>query len=208
MLKLQSMLMGAAAIVAAALMYDGDPGSEAASKVPMRLPRPGYVVDSVRPVEVDLARFREGLGPAPAELTGGAESFGGLIARFARAVEARDTVALQRMQVSAAEYAWLVYPSSPLTRPPYVQAPQIAWMLLRQSGDAGLSRLVQRRGGAPLRITGRHCDPEPLVEGDNRLWRRCYVTTVAGSGTKSEKLFGVVIERHGRFKFVSYQNQY
>jgi hypothetical protein len=163
------------------------------------------IIDSLRPIEVDLARFRDTLGPAPSLLTGGAESFDALIRRFATAVEGRDSLALRRMQINAAEYAWLVYPSSPLTRPPYQQPPEIAWMLLRQPSDVGLTRLLKRRGGEPLGITSHACDPQPLVEGENKLWRRCTVQTATGG---TERLFGMVVERRGQFKFLSYQNQY
>ena len=121
--------------------------------------------------------------------------------------QGRDTASLSRMQVSAAEYAWLVYPSSPLAKPPYSQPPQIAWMLLRQSSDVGLARLVKRRGGSPLRILGYSCDPDRPKEGENTL-RRCMVQTNDAGTTVTERLFGIVVQRHGRFKFLSYQNQY
>jgi hypothetical protein len=81
-------------------------------------------------------------------------------------------------------------------------------MLLRQSGDVGLKRLLDRRGGLPLRVVSHQCDSQPLFEGDNKLWRGCTVRTISGPETTAEKLFGVVIERQGHFKFASYQNQY
>jgi hypothetical protein len=172
--------------------------------------RPGYVIDSARPVAMELERFRAGLGPAPTELSGGAPSLDSLLSRFARAVQAVDTAALDRMQITPAEFAWLVYPSSPYTRPPFAESPRLVWYQLRSSGASGMARLLQRRGGRPLRIVGRRCDSPPLVEGENRLWRRCQLSIVGVTGrdTVRERLFGVVIERHGRFKFASYQNQY
>lgn len=170
--------------------------------------RPGYVIDSVKPVEVELADFRARLGPAPTRLHGGASTFDGLMSAFARAVEGNDSLALQHMQLDAAEFAWLVYPSSPYTKPPYRQSPDLAWLQLR-AGDTGLRRLLERRGGTHLGIAGHQCDAEPVVEGDNRLWRHCVVKTLRQSGdTLRERMFGVVIERHGHFKFASYQNQY
>lgn len=171
--------------------------------------RPGYVIDSVKPVEVELAAFRDKLGPAPEDFGDAPTSFDRLLADFARAVQAADTAALQRLQISAAEFAWLIYPSSPYTAAPYRQSPQLVWYQLRASGDPGLNRLLARRGGSPLRIVGHQCDPQPLVEGENKLWRQCSVKTVGASrDTLTEQLFGVVVERGGRFKFASYQNQY
>lgn len=131
-----------------------------------------------------------------------------LLSRFASAVEARDTTSLQRMQLSAAEFAWLIYPLSSYTRPPYRQAPQVVWMQMRM-GDVGLKRLIDRRGGSALRLVGHQCDPLPLIEGANRLWRGCSVLTRGATGdTVTERLFGVIVERAGQFKFASYQNQY
>lgn len=170
--------------------------------------RPGYVVDSVRPIEVELERFRSGLGPAPDSLSGGASSIRALIGAFAEATASRDTARLQQMQVSAAEFAWLVYPSSPFTRPPYRESPQMVWYQLRAQGDPGLTRLLQRRGGTPIRILDHRCDPEPAIEGENRLWKRCEVRTASEGERQWERLFGVIIERRGHFKFASYQNQY
>lgn len=130
------------------------------------------------------------------------------MSRFARAIETRDTTALRRMQISAAEFAWLIHPSSPFTKPPCRQAPQVVWMQMR-NGDTGLARLLERRGGSPLRIAGRARDPEPLREGENLLWRNCRVRTIgARADTLTERLFGVVVERAGHFKFASWPNQY
>jgi hypothetical protein len=201
-------IVGAVAIVAAALMSCREAPAKVAGEDTAYRARPGYVVDSARPIAVDLDRFRATLGPAPAELTGGAGSVDALVRRFAAAVQSRDTVALDRMQVSAAEYAWLIYPSSPLAKPPYSQPPQIAWMLARQASDVGLARLVKRRGGAPVRITGHECATEPLREGENRIWHRCSVRTNDAGTLVTERLFGAIVERHGHFKFLSYQNQY
>lgn len=198
-------VVAAAAALSGCLDTQGDP--EATVDTSYRL-RPGYVIDSVKPAEVELEAFRARLGAAPTALTGGASSFNGLLSAFATAVEGRDSLALQRMQIDAAEFAWLIYPSSPYTKPPYRESPRLVWMQLR-AGDAGMRRLLQRRGGDRLRIVGHHCGSDPLVEGENSLWRRCTVTTVSGGAdTLHERLFGVVVERKGHFKFASYQNQY
>lgn len=204
----RTVAMGVVAGAAALLACRDTPATSAAEDTTYRQ-RPGYIIDSVRPISVELDRFRADLGPAPTAFTGGAGSLDGLIARFATAVEANDTTALQQMQISAAEFAWLIYPSSPFIAPPYQQAPQIVWLQLRASGDVGLHRLLARRGGAPLGITGYSCDSRPELEGENRIWKRCAVRSVrAPADTMAERLFGVVIERGGRFKFASYQNQY
>lgn len=172
--------------------------------------RPGYVIDSVRPIEAELARFKAAIGPAPTELVGGAGSMADLLSSFARAVSTGDTLALDRMAISAPEFAYLIYPSSPYTAPPYKEAPQNVWYQLRAAGAGGRTRLMSRRGGMTLRIVSRQCDAAPAIEGENKLWRHCIVVTTDSEGRDSvrERLFGVVIERHRRFKFASYENQY
>ncbi|HET9425313.1 MAG TPA: hypothetical protein VFO55_08085 [Gemmatimonadaceae bacterium] len=206
-MKRVSLTLSVAAIAAALSGCRDVQGRAAAEDTSYRL-RPGYVIDSVKPPEVELSEFRAGLGPAPTRLSGGAASFDRLMSAFARAVEGNDSLALQRMQLDAAEFAWLIYPSSPYTKPPYRESPRMVWLQLR-GGDTGLRRLLERRGGERLELVGWQCDPEPAVEGENRLWRRCSVRTIGPSGdTLRERLFGVVVERHGHFKFASYQNQY
>jgi len=47
----------------------------------------------------------------------------------------------------------------------------------------------------------------PQAEGANRLWHACRVRRTAEAGAALEqRLFGSIIERDGRYKFVSYAN--
>lgn len=167
---------------------------------------PGYVVDSLIPIGEALRRFRAGV-PEMHALTGGAPSRDELVARFVRAVERADTAALRRMELTRAEFAYLLYPSSPFTRRPFRQQPEVAWLLQRTAGDAGLGGLLRNLAGRPLDFGGYECALAPVVEGENRLWRRCRVSyrTAAGSAAAGS-LFGVIVERAGRFKFVNYAN--
>jgi hypothetical protein len=131
-----------------------------------------------------------------------------LVEAFARSVEQGDSLALRRMAMTRAEFAFLVYPSSMYTRPPYRQQPEITWLLLTAAGDKGLRRLIERRAGQRFRLVGHECPAEPAVEGENRLWRGCIVRRVRAPGdTASERLFGPIIERHGHFKFYSFGNE-
>jgi hypothetical protein len=169
--------------------------------------QPGYVVDSARPIEEALRRFRADIKDTPSVLTGGARSREALVAAFARAVERGDSAALRRMAMTRAEFAYLVYPSSAHTRPPYRQQPEMVWLLLSAAGDKGLRRLVERRAGEPFGLVRVECPNRPVTEGENRLWGGCLVRRVqAGADTTTERLFGPIIERRGRFKFYSYGN--
>ncbi len=168
---------------------------------------PGTHVDSILPPEEEMRRFRAGLAE-PAALEGGERSREALVRAFVHAIERADTAAVRRMILSRAEFAYLYYPSTEFTRPPRRMSPDLLWFLTMQESEKGIGRLFERRGGTRLGYVATRCDPHPRVEGRNRLWDRCRVTLRTTDGTKTERLFSTIIERDGRFKFVSYKNEY
>jgi hypothetical protein len=178
-----------------------------APPAPSAAPAPGTYVDSILPPEEEQRRFREGLAD-PGRLSGGAASRDALVRRFVRAVETGDTAAVRAMMVSRAEFAWLYYPESEFARPPRRTSPALLWFLTMEESEMGIGRLRARRGGRPLGFAGHACDPEPRVQGANRLWRGCRATArdPEGGGTTETRLFGAILERGGHFKFLSYQN--
>lgn len=207
-------LLGCAALTAVVSCSEQEAavaGRDGHSSGPAVTPRarpPGYVVDSAFSMDEHLTRFQNGVA-RPAELSGGSRSREALGRVFAHALERADTAALLALQVDRAEFAWLLYPSSPLLRPPYRQPPEIAWLLLRQAGDKGLRRILERRAGQPLKAAGVVCPDSGFTEGENRYWRRCdLLVSPAHGDTIRERLFGVIVERHGWYKVMSYENQY
>jgi hypothetical protein len=53
------------------------------------------------------------------------------------------------------------------------------------------------------------CDPGPDRNGRNLIWTNCFVRVTGPSGdTTSHRLFGSVIQRDGRFKIVSFKNEF
>lgn len=166
----------------------------------------GTPVDTT--VDAELADFRRGIRHVPSELEHAAPTRDSLVALFVRAVEGADTAALVRLAITRGEFAYLVYPSSPFTRPPYRHPPDLAWMQLEMPGVTGLRRVLERYAGRPIAAHGYRCDVEPVVEGDNRLWKHCDLRlSTPDGGQRWLRLFGVIVERHGRFKFASYENQ-
>ena len=163
-------------------------------------------VDSAIPIEEALRRFRKDLS-RPKALVGGLGSREKLVREFVRAVGSSDTVALRRMALRAAEFGWLYYPSSPLSQPPYELAPALMWFQLQGESERGASRLLAERSGSRLRYLGHTCAPL-REEGRNRLHGDCELRyqTVHGE-TIVERLFGLIIERDGLYKFVSYANR-
>jgi len=163
-------------------------------------------VDSAIPIDEALRRFRRDL-PNPKTLHGGFGTREKLVGQFVRALEVQDTAALRRMVLKADEFAWFYYPSSPLSRPPYELAPALMWFQLQGESEKDASRLFSERAGHALGYIGHTC-ATPRVDGKNRIHSSCELRRVtAVSDTVAERLFGLIIERDGSYKFVSYANK-
>lgn len=171
--------------------------------------QPGYVVDSILPIEEELRRFRAGLGDPPRGLSNGASSRDALVASFLEALESADTAALARLTITRAEFAYLVYPSSQYVEGPYRQAPGLAWMRHSAVSGTGLTRLLARMGGRAVPQADYRCAEPASIEGENRLWTECRLSVVrSATDTAWVQLFGGIIEREGRFKILSYANDF
>lgn len=169
--------------------------------------RPGYVVDSILPVEEEIRRFQTTIPTRPTTFAHGASSRAALVAAFVRALERNDTTSLARLVVDRAEFGYLVYPTSPNAAPPYRQPPALVWMARAAMTDKGLMRLLERFGGKPLGYTGFTCRDSADRQGENRLWSGCVVSRVTPAGdTTSLRMFGAIVERAGRFKLLSLAN--
>jgi hypothetical protein len=107
------------------------------------------------------------------------------------------------MAMNAAEFAYFYYPYTVYTHPPYTQPPGLVWLLTEQNGRKGLVRLLRRFQDGRMDFRGYHCgrvEPQDL----NLLHSGCGL--LIGGDTVPARLFGTIIERSGRFKFVSYSN--
>lgn len=169
--------------------------------------QPGYIIDSILPIEEQLRRFRTGLPDTLRTFEVGASGKEELVRMFVRALETSDTATLVRLTVSRAEFAWLVYPDSPFSAPPYQQAPDLVWMRHTAASGVGLKRLLERLGGSGLGFQSWRCADAPITEGANHIWRDCAVRFQrAVGGQRTVRLFSSIVERHGRFKILSYAN--
>ena len=167
--------------------------------------RPGYVIDSILPIEEDIRRFQAAAGPAPASFSHGASSRAELVEAFVRALERNDTTSLVRLVVDRAEFAYLIYPTSPNASPPYRQSPQLVWLTRSASTQKSLTRLSARFGGKPLSYAGYSCATPAARHGVNRVWADCIVRSGENSPTPL-RMFGPIVEHNGRFKFLSLTN--
>lgn len=159
------------------------------------------------PVSLDsaLQLFRRELPPV-SSLEHGERSVDRLVAQLDRALRTLDTNAIRSLVMSRREFAYLYYPTSPLTRAPTKQEPALAWFLHIEASQKGVTRLVNRYGGRTARIVANQCRDEPRREGENVLWDDCLQTLVDGADTTRIRLFGGVYERAGVYKIFTYAN--
>ena len=171
---------------------------------------PAYVVDSILPVDEEIRRFRAAIGGQPVSaLNDASVSREALVRRFMKALNASDSAELRAMVLNPREFGDLVYPESPYTHPPYRQSPALVWNQIQNPSASGFTRLVRRLGSQPLRYVDHKCDPKPDRNGRNLIWTNCFVRVTSPNGdTTSHRLFGSVIQRDGRFKIVSYKNEF
>ena len=164
-------------------------------------------VDSALPIETLLQRFRASTADTPSVLTGGAESPEALTRRLLAALEAGDTSAVRDLALSRAEFAWLYYPHAKWTRPPYEMGPGLVWLQISASNEKGFVRLMRRYGGSRLRFESLTCADSGVREGPNVVISGCRVRfAAADSATRDLQLFGSLLNRDGRYRFVSYSN--
>jgi hypothetical protein len=171
---------------------------------------PGYVIDSILPVEEELRRFRAAIGGSTVSgLSNGSRSREDLVRRFMTALSRSDSTEMKRMALGAREFADLVYPESPYTHPPYRQSPALVWYQIQNGSRSGLTRILRRLGGQPLRYVDNECERKPEHQGRNMLWTNCTVRVISPAGdTSVHRFFGSIIERDGAFKIVSYKNEF
>lgn len=169
--------------------------------------RPGYIIDSILPVEAEIRRFQATIPSRPTAFANGATSRSALVSSFVRALERNDTTALARLVIDRAEFGYLIYPTSPNAAPPYRQSPSLIWMTRAASNDKSLTRLFARFGGKPLGYHGFTCADSIDRQGANTLWSGCIVRFSPTAGETSRlRLFGTIVERAGQYKFLSLNN--
>ena len=171
---------------------------------------PGYVIDSARPIPEEIRRFAARIGGNPVSMFAHASaSREALVRRVARDVVASDSTDLSAAAITPREFIDLVYPSSPYTHPPYEQPPDLVWMQIANPSAAGYRRLLARRGGQALAYVGYGCAGKPERQGPNTIHVDCVVTVRDPSHQAiKQRWFGSIIERNGRFKILSYRNQF
>lgn len=165
-------------------------------------------IDSALPRGVALQRFQEAV-PQVDTLATPFRSRDSLVAAFVAGVERNDTASLRRMALTASEFGWLYYPTTPQGLPPYSLNADLMWFLTYERSGIGLARMLTLRGGQSLNYVGYECEERASKEGINTVWGPCQIRRRGPDGKVfTERLFGLIIEREGRYKFVSFANQF
>lgn len=193
--------LAAACLLAVACEREVKPNSDTAVRPP------GYVVDSALPIDTLLARFRRTVADSPSTLVGGEASAERLAREFLRAISSNDTVSIRRLVVNRAEFAWVYYPHTKFTKPPYELGPDLLWFQMNEASEKGIVRALRRYGGSRMRFEALSCPDSVATEGPNRITTGCLLRFAASDSTaRTLQMFGSLIERDGRWKFVSYAN--
>lgn len=174
------------------------------------LATPGYIVDTVHAMDELLRRFREPLSP-PAEmrLAPVASSRDALVRNYMNAMRQADTAALEALLIDRAEFAWIYFPGSPYAAEPYELPPEHVWFHTEAETGKGLARAMRAMAGRSVTFHGYTCDDEPERYGDASVWTGCRLQWRDEDAQREWdfRMFGSIIEHHGRFKFVSYANK-
>jgi len=195
-------------LLVVSLACDASARAGDAADTPAATPVPAAgTVDSALPLAELLARFRATVRDTPTTLVGGAPSADDLARALLRAVSANDTATVRALLVSRAEFAWLYYPHSRFTAPPYELGPELVWFTTVSASDKGAGRLLARYGGRALHFERLLCADSVEVEGPNTVQRGCRVRfAVADSAPRELQIFGALLRRDARYKFLSYAN--
>ena len=168
----------------------------------------GYVIDSALPIDTLLARFRATLPDTPTTLAGGESSPERLTRALLGALAAQDTATIRRLVLNRSEFGWLYYPHTRYTKRPYELGPELLWIQVNENSEKGIVRLLRRYGGSSLRFETLTCPDSATSEGPNTITGPCQVTfAAADSAARTLQIFGSIIARDGRHKFVSYANE-
>ncbi|MCC7002704.1 MAG: hypothetical protein IT357_11165 [Gemmatimonadaceae bacterium] len=193
-------VLGVASLWSAACAGSGQ------DKAPKETPYVG-VIDSALPIDTLLRRFRATLVDTPTTLVGGTSSRAALARQLLTALATRDPASVRRLVLSRAEFAWLYYPHTKFTAPPYELGPELVWIPLIGASEKGAGRLLERLGGRTLRYERLLCPDSSVVEGPNRITTGCAVRfSIADSAAVELRLFSSFVERDGRVKVLSYAN--
>jgi hypothetical protein len=126
---------------------------------------------------------------------------------FLDALAASDPDRMRAMALSQDEFADVVWPELPSSRPNRNLPLDYAWRDLAQKSRNSLSRVYHRYGGTRYRLERVEFLGETTEYVTFRVHREARLVLTAEDGVLTRlRLFGSVIERGGRYKLFSFVN--
>jgi hypothetical protein len=166
---------------------------------------PGYVVDSIHPPAEALRRLQATVTrERPSRLEGGAPTLDALMRAYWTALVRKDTVAIQRLVVSHAEFAYLYFPESA----PFAAGmqPVAAWMLYESGAGRGLARALRLADGRQPTVHATICAGASRDEGLSHVYGPCGVVLRQDMRRDTLWLVNSVIRRDGIHKLLGLDN--
>jgi hypothetical protein len=146
--------------------------------------------------------------PTPLVLRGGAESMDGLLRDFVQALESGNRDALERLRVTEREYRELVVPGNVAEGdPPQIlseEASEYFWQVLDQKSRYYRQSLLEKFGGETFSVRDVTFEKGYQEYAGHRAWKQLVLSVADASGEERQIRTGSIIERDGRFKFVSF----
>jgi hypothetical protein len=141
------------------------------------------------------------------ELSGGGTSLDDLARKLVAALEAKDERALHLLRLTKREFQEICWPEFPESRPITHITADDAWEMALPQDLAGASRTVGLYGGRPLKLL--RVDTEGPSPYRNFVRHRGVVLLLEDPANGEEirlRFAPSVIERHGRFKVLTYKD--
>ena len=146
--------------------------------------------------------------PAPLAFQGGASSVDDLLDDFLRALSREDPTGLAALRVTEREYRELVVPGNvPPGDDPQIlsgEASEYFWQVMNQKSAHYQELLLARFGGEDFTIKDVSFEKGHKVYAGHQAWRRLSLLVTDDEGQDRLIRTGSIIERDGRFKFVSF----
>jgi hypothetical protein len=166
---------------------------------------PGYVVDSIFPMDEMIRRFQAESGPAVTVLSGGEASMDALLRRYWALLVAGDTVSMTPIVASQREFAYLYFPESREVTDGV--PPAISWLMLASNSGRGLTRALRDASQGDPTLRGTLCQPLELTAGRARIIGPCGVLRTRNGQPDTLWFVKHVIARDGIFKLMSFANE-
>ena len=143
-----------------------------------------------------------GSGTAEPGLSGGGASLEGLAGHYLDAVRYADTAAMHALRVTRNEHNQLMWPHFPIARPELNWSVDFAWDNLERRSRRDALRIALDYGEKPWQLLGIACSKGVDDYGPFRIHGDCWLDVRLDGPTVRLKMFGSVVEMHGRYKIV------